>query len=162
MIAESMQDINVFKNRIPRPYEHVKIYERALDLDIHEFSTIPAGWSFNTFWVGAWEKCIYLSYNLPNEQGRFFLNQCGTDTLFESSDIPASAIERASVGNNEAQYITGDSDYDNNALQVWRSELPVRRLRWQENGLWIEITLYRDVTSSSDKEDLISIAERLH
>ena len=161
-IAESMQDINVFKNRIPRPYEHVKIYERALDMDIHEFSTIPSGWSFNTFWVGAWEKCIGLSYTLPNEQGRFFLNQCGTDTLFESSDISASAMERASVGNNEAQYIRGDSDYDNNGLQVWRSELPVRRLRWQENGLWIEITLYGDVTSSSDKEDLIFIAERLH
>jgi hypothetical protein len=160
-IAESMEDINVFKSKMPRPYEYVKIYAEALGINIHEFSSIPAGWSFNSFWAGAWEKCIGLSYTLPNEQGRLFLDQCSSDTLFERADIPASAIEHASIRNNEAQYITGDSEYDSNGIQVWRHDLPVRQLRWHENGLWIRMTLYGDVTSSSDKEDLISIAESL-
>ena len=160
-IAQSIDDINVFKNRAPKPYEHVKIYEQALNMDIREFPTTPIGWSFNSFWAGAWEKCIGLSYNLPNEQGRLFLNQCTTDRLFENFDIPTTAIERASVGNNQAQYITGDSEYDNNGVKVWRSDLPVRQLRWQENGLWIQIIIYGDGTLSYDKEDLISIAESL-
>jgi hypothetical protein len=160
-IAESIDDINVFKNKVPRPYKHVKIYEQALDIDIHEFSTIPAGWSFSSFWVGAWEKCIGLSYTLSHEQGRILLDQCGTDTLLESSDIPLTAIENASVGKNSAQYITGDSEYDSNGIRIWRSDLPVRRLRWKEDELWIQITLYGEVTLSSDKEDLITIAESL-
>jgi hypothetical protein len=160
-IAEGMDDINVFKNTIPRPYEHVKIYEQALDMDIYEFSTIPAGWSFNSFWVGAWEKCIGLAYTSTTKQGHLLLEQCGIDRLFKNFDIPATAIERVKVGKNNAQYITGDSDYDSNGIRTWRSELLVRRLRWQENGLWIEIVLHGDGALLYDKEDLIALAESL-
>ena len=160
-IAESMGDINVFKSQTPRPYEYVKIYAEALDIAIHEFPTVPAGWSFSNFWLDAWGKCIGLSYTLSDQQGRLFLNQCGTDVLFASSDIPATAIERARVRNNQAQYITGDSAYDNNGQQVWRSDLPVRQLRWEENGLWIQIILYGEGAMSYDKKDLIALAESL-
>jgi hypothetical protein len=160
-IAESMQDINVFKNRTPRPYESVTIYEEALGIDILEFSTTPAGLSFAGFWAEAWDKCIGLSYTSTTMQGGLSLTQCGTDRLFEISDVPATAIERVTVGRNQAQYITGGSGYNSHGMQVWQPDLPVRQLRWQESGLWIQMTVSGEITALPDREDLISIAESL-
>ena len=160
-IAESMDNISVFRSRTPKPYESVKIYEQALEIDIHEFSTIPAGWSFDYFWVDAWEKCIGLSYTSTTGQERLYLNQCGTDRLFEITDVPATAIERAIVGKNRAQYIIGDYSYDSNGMQVWQPDLPVQQLRWKENGLWTQIIVYGNGALLYDKEELISIAESL-
>jgi hypothetical protein len=160
-IAESMEDINVFKGRTPKPYESVKIYEEALNIDILEFSTIPVGWSFYGFWAEAWDKCIGLAYTLTTVQGRLYLTECGTDRLFEISDIPATAIERVKVGKNKAQYITGAFGYDSNGKLVWQPDLPVRQLRWQESGLWIQMTISGESTVLLDKEDLISLAESL-
>jgi hypothetical protein len=160
-IAKSMDDINVFKNRAPRPYEHVKIYEQALNMNIREFTTIPFGWSFNNFWVGVWEKCIGLSYTLSDKEGWLSLNQCGTDMLSKISDIPADAIEYVKVRENTAQYIIGNPGYDNNGNLVWFYDRPVQQLRWQENGLWIQFTVYGEDALIYDKEDLIAIAESL-
>jgi len=161
-IAESMDNINVFKSKTPRPYEYVKIYAEAMNIDIHEFSTIPAGLSFDRFWFDAWEKCIGLSYSISNTQGRLLLNQCGTDRLFEIPDIPITAIEYVKVGENTAQYIIGNSEYDSNGALVWSFDAPVQQLRWQENGLWIQFIVYGENALIYDKEDLISIAESLH
>lgn len=160
-IAESMEDINVFKGRVQKPYESIKIYEQALEIDIKEFSTIPDGWSYDGFWADAWQKCIGLVYAVAKEQERFLLTQCGTDRFFEVSDVPATAIEHTIIGKNRAQYIRGGYDYDSSGVQVWQSDLPAQQLRWEENGLWIHIAVYGNRDLLYDKEELISIAESL-
>ena len=160
-IAESMEDINVFKGRVQKPYESIKIYEQALEIDIKEFSTIPDGWSYDGFWADAWQKCIGLVYAVAKEQERFLLTQCGTDRFFEVSDVPATAIEHTIIGKNRAQYIRGGYDYDSSGVQVWQSDLPAQQLRWEENGLWIHIAVYGNSDLLYSKEELISIAESL-
>ena len=160
-IAESMEDINLFKGSARKPYDQVKIYEQALEIDIKEFSTIPDGWSFDGFWAEAWDKCIGLSYTSATEQESLYLTQCGTDRYFATTDVPATAIERAIVGKNMAQYSRGGYDYDSNGIQVWQPDLPAQQLRWKENGLWIHIAVYGNNDLLYDKAEMISIAESL-
>jgi hypothetical protein len=161
-IAESMEDINLFKGSARKPFEQVKIYEQALEIDIKEFLTIPDGWSFDGFWAEAWDKCIGLSYTSATDQESLYLTQCGTDRYFATTDVPATAIERAIVGKNMAQYSRGGYDYDSNGIQVWQPDLPAQQLRWKENGLWIHIAVYGNNDLLYDKAEMISIAESLH
>ena len=50
---------------------------------------------------------------------------------------------------------------DDRGKLVWNPDLPFRILRWQENGLWLQVTLRGDSVGLYDKADLISYAESL-
>ena len=159
-IAESMDDINDYKHNNHHPYEFVTIYEKALGFDAREFTTIPDGWSFSD--VSAYPGCIYMSYSGINENGDLILTQCETtNQALLSSNIPASAIQEVNIGKIKGQYIVGNFDYDNNGMVVWDPSSPMRQLRWQEEGLWMQITLTGDSILFYDKDDLISYVESL-
>ena len=158
-IAESMDDINDYKRSDSKPYEYVDAYEKALGLDIKEFSTTPAGWSFDGVWAAT--NCIGLSYISTVEQGQLNLSQCRTDNYFDQTDIPPNAIENVKIGKHKGQYIIGNYGYDNNGVMTWQFDLPLRQLLWQEEGLWMQISLSGDSVILYNKEDLISYAESL-
>jgi hypothetical protein len=158
-IAESMGDINDYKGNNNRPYEYVAIYEKVLGLDAKEFPTTPDGWSFSN--VYAYPDCLILAYSAAKERGELILSQCKTDEMLFPSKIPAEVIEQVSINGTKGQYIAGDFEYDNNGTAIWKPDAPMRHLRWQEDGLWIQITLIGDSIVRYDKEDLISYAESL-
>lgn len=158
-IAESMGDINDYKGNTNRPYEYVAIYEKALGLDAREFSTTPDGWSFTN--VYAYPDCLTVAYSAAKERGELSLSQCKTDEMLFPSKLPAEAIEQVNINGQDGQYIAGNFEYDNNGAAIWKPDAPMRHLRWQEDGHWIQLTMSGDSVVRYDKEDLISYAERL-
>ena len=80
---------------------------------------------------------------------------------FDQYGIPRSAIERVNIGNQKGQYIIGNVEYDNSGKPSWNPKLPFKRVIWQGDGLWMEITLGGDSAMIYDKDDLLSTAESL-
>jgi hypothetical protein len=160
-IAESMQDINDFRMKDSRPYEYVTIYEKALGLNAREFPKTPAGWSFGSVWADPHAQCITLMYRSGNEPGWLSINQCTKDKYYNVSDIPPRVIEQVRIGRKEGVYTRGDFVTRDNGTLTWDPDLPVQQLHWQEDELWIEITMYGQTVIHSDKKDLIAYAESL-
>jgi len=162
-IAESMSDINDSRSNAFKPYEYVTIYEQSLGFDTKEFQTTPIGWTFTNVSAGAQPDCINISYTAEKQVGWLYLQQCSTNTdkYFERYDIPRNAIERVKIGNSHGQYIIGNSEFKDSGEIAWNSSMPFRILRWQQDGLWMQIVISGDSTLVYDKEDLITYAESL-
>ena len=160
-IAESMKDIDDFRRKDNKPYEYVSIYANAFGFDAKEFASTPTRWSFANVWGNPMARCIILIYTSTTEPGSLYISQCATDKYFDVSDLPASAIEPVKIGSNQGQYVVGDFVANNNGELIWNSFSPLKRLYWQENGLWFQMTLSGKSAALYDKEELISIAESL-
>jgi hypothetical protein len=160
-IAESMEDVDDLRANVAKPYEYVSIYARSLGFDAREFSTTPSGWSYVNVWADPSARCIILVYTSTAEQGDLFIRQCGTDKRVDIPDAPTSSIEHVRIGRNQGQYIAGAFIPGEKGEMVWDPAAPSKELYWQENGLWIRLSLWGNNTSIYDKEELISIAESL-
>lgn len=160
-IAESMQDIDDFRTKDSRPYEYVSIYAQALGFDAKEFPTTPNRWSYSNVWGDPQARCIGFVYTSTTEQGSLYLEQCRTDKRFDLSDVPASSIDSVKIGDIQGQYVVGDFVTGDNGEIAWDPAAPAKQLYWQEDGLWIQVSLHGNSTKVYDKEDLISIAESL-
>jgi hypothetical protein len=160
-IAESMQDINDFRKNASKPYEYVSIYEQVLGLDVKEFPETPAEWSYSSVFGDALGRCIGLMYRPVTEPGWLLINQCGTDRYWDVSDIPSNQLQQVQIGKIKGLYAVGDFVTSDNGELAWDADLPVKRLYWQEDGFWNEITLMGESATGHDKEALIAYAERL-
>lgn len=160
-IAESMQDIDDFRTKDHRPYEHVSMYEQALEMDIREFSATPAGWSFAGLWTDPSSPCIVLFYKSISGSGWFYVDQCRTDAHWRLSDIPWNRIQRVKVGNTNAQYVVGDHVTNPEGKLIWDPDIPAKQLYWKQDGLWMQMRLGGESTFQYEREDLITYAESL-
>ena len=162
-IAESISDINAVRGESFKPYEYVAVYEQSLGFDVQEFPVTPPGWSFTQVSAYAHPNCITISYTAEKESGWLYSRQCSSDMskYFDLYHIPRRAIERVKIGDHNGQYVVGSIEYGDSGKPVWNPNLPFRRLIWQEDGFWHEITLKGDSVVLYDKEDLISYAESL-
>jgi hypothetical protein len=75
--------------------------------------------------------------------------------------FPSRSIERVKVGHNKGLLIAGGFSTTQDGKQVWDSSLPVKQLYWQNDELWMHITLYGDQAHILEKDELIAIAESL-
>ncbi len=161
LIAESMQNIDDFPKKSNRSYEQIAIYSQALGIDTKKFPEVPSGWAYTNFRSDAHAKCINLIYTATAGKGTLYINQCGTEKRSNFSIFPSREINRVKVGNANGYYIVGNFGPTDDGKQIWDSTLPVNQLYWQEDGLWMQITIYGDEALLSNKEDLISLAESL-
>ena len=160
-IAESMDDINVFRSNSPKPYDYVNIYEQALDMDIKEFPATPLGWSFYTVGANPYSSCISMQYASTSLIGSLFTSECKTDPFENFRKIPISAIKRVKIGNKSGQYIVGWFGIDENGSTIWQPDQLQRSLLWKENGHWLWVSVSGESSKAFDKEDLTLIAESL-
>ena len=162
-IAESMGDINDYKRNDLKPYEYVGVYEQSLGFQIKKFPMEPTGWSFADVSAYTHPDCISMSYAAMKESGWLYLRQCNsnTDKYFDLRNVPSDAIERIKIGKNNGQYIIGNFDTGDDGKTFWNSDLLYRRLRWQEDGLWLELVIHGDSALLHDKEDMTAYAESL-
>jgi hypothetical protein len=160
-IAESMQDFDDFRTREHKPYEYASIYAQALGFDIKEFAATPIRWSYANVWADPYAGCIGLVYTSTIEQGVLFINQCQTDKRFDISNVPVSSVERAEIGDHQGQYVVGAFITGDKGETVWDPTAPAKQLYWQDDGLWIQVSLSGNSTMVYDKQELISIAKRL-
>jgi hypothetical protein len=160
-IAESLQDIDDFRAKGPPSYEYVSIYEQVLGLNAKEFPAVPVGWSFTGVYAGDYGRCIILSYKLVTEPGSIFIHQCGTDYFYNVADISPDRIEQVQLRGQQGMYAAGDFVASNDGRRTWDPDLPGQQLYWQEDGLWIKVTVWGDNTLVYDKEDLLREVESL-
>jgi hypothetical protein len=160
-IAESMQDIDDFRKKESRPYEYVSIYEQALGLDVKEFAETPAKWSFDSVWPDVRAGCILLFYRSVTEPGGLMVHQCLTDQYFNVSDIPSNKIQRVRIGSSKGVYAAGDFVTGDNGQLIWDPASRLKRLYWQEDGIWIQMSISGETAALYNREDLISLAESL-
>jgi len=160
-IAESMQDIDDFRKKSGGNYEQIVLYEQALGFDIKKFPEAPAGWTFTNFWGDLYSQCIGLIYASTTGQGTLFINQCKTDKRADLSIFPSKSIEQVNMRNAKGQYIAGDFVMTNDGKETWDPTSPRKHLYWQEDGLWIQMTVFGEDPVLPNKEDLISYAESL-
>jgi hypothetical protein len=157
-IAESMQDVNDFRSKESRPYEYVSIYAKALGVDALEFPETPAGWSYTTVFGNPDGRCIFMIYNSSAGPGSLQLQQCAIDKYFSVADIPSSMAQQVKIGNHQGIYAEGSFITQDSGQLLWNPDPTQKQLYWQENGLWIDMTLSGAL---HNKEDFISYAESL-
>lgn len=160
-IAESLQDINDFHKKESRPYEYLSIYEQALGLKAREFQETPTGWSFAGVWPEPHGRCITLGYRTIAAPGNLVINECLTSRYFNVSDIPSNRIQPVRVGNSRGIYAAGGFVTGSDGQLTWDPDLPIQQLYWQEDGLWMQVSVYGGNALVYDKEKLISLAESL-
>jgi hypothetical protein len=160
-MAESMDDINVFKSKNSKPYTYVNIYEQALNMDIKEFPTTPIDWSFDTVGADAYKSCVTLRYKSISLRGNLFISECKTNPLDIFSEIPRRAIERVKVGKDKGQYVVGWFDYDENGEMTWQPDNAQKSLFWKEGDLWFQLIVISENATTIEKEELIRLAESL-
>ena len=160
-IAESLQDVGDFRKSNSKPYEYLSLYEQALELDVKEFLETPAQWSYSSVVGDALGRCITLIYKPVTEPGWLLINECGTDRYWDVSDIPSNEIQQVQIGKITGLYAVGDFVTGDNGELAWSSDMPMKRLYWQEDGLWMEITLFGQIAPHTDQKAVISFAESL-
>jgi hypothetical protein len=161
LIAKSMQDVDDFFKKGSRTYEQTAIYAQAAGIDLKKFSNVPSGWIYANFWSNAYSKCIDLIYTSTVGNSTLYVNQCGTDHRSNTSMFPSRSIERVKVGHNKGLLIAGGFSTTQDGKQVWDSSLPVKQLYWQNDELWMHITLSGDQAHILTKDEVIAIAESL-
>jgi hypothetical protein len=161
LIAESMQDIDDFPQKNRANYERVALYEQALGIHAKKFLQVPAGWVFTTFWGDAYAQCINLIYTATVGENTLFISQCKTDKRADLSIFPSKSIEQVNMRNAKGKYIAGDFVMTNDGKETWDPTSPRKHLYWQEDGLWIQMTVFGEDPVLRNKEDLISYAESL-
>jgi hypothetical protein len=161
VIAESMQDINDFRIRGKKSYSQIILYEQALGIDARKFPETPAGWTFYGFHSASYAQCIGLVYTSTTGQSQLYINQCKTDKLQEILDFPRRYTDRVRVRDTKGLYVTGEYVTAQDGTQVWDPAFPRKVLTWQEDGLWMQISVLGDAALVTDKDDLISYAESL-
>ena len=89
------------------------------------------------------------------------INECKTDIEQYLPDFPRRYTNRVKVRNTKGAYIVGDYITTDDGKQVWDPTSPKRILLWQEDDIWMEVSVYGDAALVLDKDDLISLAESL-
>ncbi|MFT3891331.1 MAG: DUF4367 domain-containing protein [Anaerolineales bacterium] len=161
VIAESMQDIDDFRAKGKKNYTQIILYEQALGIDARKFSQSPEGWSFYNFWGSPYTKCIVLMYTSTRDQSTMQINQCKTDIRQYIPDTPRKYTDRVKVRNTKGTYIVGDYVTTEDGKQVWDATSPKKTLLWEEDDIWMHITITGDAALVTNKEDLILYAESL-
>jgi hypothetical protein len=161
LIAESMQDVDDFRKRNMRSYEQAVIHAQALGIEFKNLAEAPEAWMFDYFWSDIPAQCINLVYKAAAGQDMLSINQCKTDKRSDISVFPLWAIERVEVGNTSGQYIGGDFVMTEDGKQIWDPTAPRKQLYWQQDGLWMQLSIYGNKALLLDKETLVTYAESL-
>ena len=103
-------------------------------------------------------RCLYTVYQSAAEHASLIIQQCATDKYSSAADIPFGMAQQVKIGNHTGIYAEGSFVTQENGQLLWNPDPTQKQLYWQENGLWIDMTLSGELSS---EEDLISYAESL-
>jgi hypothetical protein len=76
--------------------------------------------------------------------------------------IPADAVIPVKIGDLDGELVQGSFvRYPGETTGTWNPEAAFTHLRWVEDGLWIEISLYGDAHEYLDMEGVLALAENM-
>ena len=139
--------------------------EEAIGFKAVEFPEKLQGYDFRNIEVDPALGIVIMRYDAVGGGGELAFAQSLSGFQSDSwSEVPPTAIEKVTLGNNEGEYAQGmfvvlpGSD-----SATWEPDAPVFRLRWKDGDRWFSLEKMGDVypTEWLDKQAMIILAEGL-
>lgn len=148
----------------PSPLMSVEYAERLSGFDAYQLPVVPDG--FEYLGAMAMQGSISIQYDVRGGGGALIINQSPNGFVQSEWDqAPAEAISQVMVGELEAELVQGTYvvyPNDPNTAQ-WNSDAPILRLRWIQDGIYLEMAKFGGVESIAylDQEALIALASSM-
>jgi hypothetical protein len=144
----------------PSPLISVAEAEEQVDFEIAEFSDVPEG--FEYLGVRLYGKYVSLDY-MTKGYGHLILMQ-SREGFYQSEwdNVPADAVVAVKIGELDGEMVQDTFvRFPGETFATWNPDASFTRMRWVNNGIWIEIALYGDAHDHLDLAGLIKLAEGL-
>lgn len=148
----------------PAPLISVREAEAQAGFDLAELPTVPEGFRYlGARWYG-WSS-INIEYEALGGGGALALTQSKVGFLQSEWDrVPAEAIVPVKIGELDAEFVQGTfTVMAGESTATWNPSVPILRLRWVRDGVFLELTKFGDVEPIEylDQAGMIALAESL-
>jgi hypothetical protein len=147
----------------PAPLISVAEAEAQVGFDVAELSFVPDGLDY----LGArlYGDTVSVEYQTPDYAGHLIIMQSQSGFLQSEWDsVPADAVVPVKIGELDGEFTKGTFVvYAGDEAATWEPEARMLRLRWVQDGVWIEMTKtgYAEAIDYLDQAGLIELAESL-
>jgi hypothetical protein len=162
-IAASEPDPLVPTAMPPVPLISVSEAEAQVGFDAAELPFIPDGFDY----LGArlYGNAINIEYETQDKGGHLVIKQSQEGFIQSDWDqVPADAVTPVKINELGGEYAQGTFVvYPGENSATWNPDAAIRRLRWEKDGIWFEMTKFGNVEAIEylDQAALIEIAESL-
>lgn len=106
---------------------------------------------------------VHVEYEARDGDGYLIISQSRDGYLQSDWDqVPAGAAVPVQIGELPGEFVAGTFVvYAGDSSATWNADAPILRLRWVQDGVWMQIQWYEDNRSSSDPADLVALAESM-
>lgn len=144
----------------PGPLISVAEAEAQVGFDVAELPSAPKGFDY----LGArlYGKVVSMDY-MTEGYGHLIIMQSQDGFLQSEWDfVPADAVVPVKIGDLDGELVQGSFvRYPGETTGTWNPDAAFTHLRWVEDGLWIEFSLYGDAHEYLDMDGLIELAGSL-
>ncbi len=144
----------------PAPLISIAEAEVQVGFNIAELPSVPEGFEF----LGArlYGNNVSMDY-MTAGYGHLLVTQ-SREGFYESEwdRVPEESVVSVKIGEQEAELVQGTFiRLPGESSATWNPNASFTRLRWVDDGIWIEIALHGDAHQYLDMEQLIQLAESL-
>jgi hypothetical protein len=147
----------------PAPLISVAEAQVQAGFGIAELPTVPDG--LNYLGARVYGGAVHIEYETPGHDGHLIIKE--SQQGFVESDwdsVPAEAVVPVKIGESDGEFTQGTFVvYAGGTEGTWNPDAPILRLRWAQDGLWIEMIKYgyAEATEYLDQAGLIELAKSL-
>jgi len=147
----------------PAPLISIAEAEAQAGFDAFELPAAPEG--FNYLGARLYGDAINIAYEAQGGGGNLSIMQSQSGFIQSEWDrVPEGASVPVKIGELDGEFVQGTFVvFAGDTSARWNPEAPILRLRWMQNGIWIEMTKFGDVEAIEylDQAGLIALAESL-
>ena len=147
----------------PAPLISVAEAEAQVGFDVAELPFVPDGLDY----LGArlYGETVSVEYQTPDYAGHLIIMQSQSGFLQSEWDsVPSDAVLPVKIGELDGEFTQGRFVvYAGETVATWEPNTHMLRLRWVQDGIWIEMTKYgyAEAIDYLDQTGLIELAESL-
>lgn len=147
----------------PAPLISVAEAEAQVGFDAAELPSVPDG--FNYLGARISGNAINMEYETQDKGGHLIIRQ--SQEGFVQSDwdkVPADAVIPVKIAELDGEYVQGTFVvYPDETSATWNPNAAILRLRWEKEGIWIEMTKFGNVEAIEylDQAAMIELAESM-
>ncbi len=147
----------------PAPLVSIAEAEQQAGFDVAELPFVPEGFEY----LGArvYDSTVSIEYKAQDGGGSLIIRQ-SPDGFVQSEwdQVPEQAIVPVKIGELDGEFAQGTFVvYPGDRNATWNPDVPILRMRWEEDGIWFQMTKTGDVESITylDQAHLTELAAGL-
>jgi hypothetical protein len=144
----------------PSPLISVAEAEAQVGFNVAEIPYVPEGFDY----LGARLYGNNVSFDYMTKGYGHMIVMQSQEGFYQSDwdNVPADSVVPVKIGGLDGELVQGTFlRYDGETTAIWNPDAAFTRLRWVDDGVWIEIALHGDAHEYFDIERLIELAEDL-